>query len=383
MKGFLVAIIVSFQALALGAEPAITLALSPSEGNPRNSEGDFIRLKDGSIRFIYTRFTGGGSDHDRADLVSRVSRDGGRTWSEEDRPVISGEGGWNVMSVSLLRLDEQRLALFYLRKNSLQDCRPVVRFSDDEGESWSEATGMIPDSDTGYFVLNNDRIVRLASGRLVAPLALHHRPDWEKPDWAGTIGCYFSDDKGRSWRRSRTWQQTFRDDDGKVRIMTQEPGVIELTDGRLMLWARTDAGEQYRCFSTDEGDTWSALKPMGVPSPRSPASIERIPSTGDLLMVWNDHSKVPINERKRRTPLSVAVSRDEGQSWTPSRTLAGDPGGWYCYTALHFEGDEVLLGHCAGDSIVGLLNRTHITRLPISWCYPPKASMDPVSRSTK
>lgn len=34
------------------------LQLNPGENNPRNSEGDFVRLKDGRIMFIYTHFTG-------------------------------------------------------------------------------------------------------------------------------------------------------------------------------------------------------------------------------------------------------------------------------------------------------------------------------------
>ena len=37
----------------------IVLRLGPSEGNPRNSEGDFIQLKNGKILFVYTFFTEG------------------------------------------------------------------------------------------------------------------------------------------------------------------------------------------------------------------------------------------------------------------------------------------------------------------------------------
>ena len=101
------------------------LALAPGPGNPRNSEGDFIQLKDGRWLFIYTHFTAGADDHAKAHLASRESSDGGRTWSDKDKIVVSNEGGFNVMSVSLLRLKSGEIALFYLRKNSLQDCRPV------------------------------------------------------------------------------------------------------------------------------------------------------------------------------------------------------------------------------------------------------------------
>ena len=36
--------------------------LPPSEGNPRNSEGAFIRLKDGRKWSGYSHFYGGGAD---------------------------------------------------------------------------------------------------------------------------------------------------------------------------------------------------------------------------------------------------------------------------------------------------------------------------------
>lgn len=95
--------------------------LSPKPGNPRNSEGDFIQLKDGRIFFIYSHFTGGGGDHDRAYLAGRYSGDGGETWTSEDVLVLANEGGMNVMSVSLLRLQNDQIALFYARKNALDD----------------------------------------------------------------------------------------------------------------------------------------------------------------------------------------------------------------------------------------------------------------------
>ncbi len=50
---------------AAAAEPQVTLQLAPTDANPRNSEGDFVQLRDGRILFVYTRFSSGGSDHDR------------------------------------------------------------------------------------------------------------------------------------------------------------------------------------------------------------------------------------------------------------------------------------------------------------------------------
>lgn len=349
--------------------PVGTLTLAPSPGNPRNSEGDFIALKDGRILFVYTHFTGGGDDNDSAHLAGRFSSDGGRTWTERDEGILPNEAGCNIMSVSLRRLDDGRIALFYLRKNSPADCRPCLRFSKDEAKTWGPPIVCIPDSDTGYFVMNNDRVVRLSGGRWLLPLALHHRPDWPKTDFAGTLLCYCSDDDGATWRRSA---DLFRGFDAKgARITVQEPGVVELKDGRAMMFCRTGAGCQYAAYSEDRGDHWSALKPTAIASPLSPASIERIPSTGDLLLVWNNHEGIDPALKGRRTPLTVAISRDDGKTWERARNLAADPAGWYCYTAVFFAGDHVLLGHCAGDTRNkgNGLATTQITRFPVRWLY--------------
>ncbi len=337
------------------------LIVEPSEEYPRHSEGDIIELKDGRLCLIYTRFNSKSGDHSPADLVQLVSADGGETWSDP-QVVVAQSGGLNVMSVSLLRLASGEIALFYLRKTSKEDCRPVMQISTDETQTWSEPTVCIPD--VGYYVLNNDRAVQLKSGRLVLPVAWHQGPG--KPrDNQGIIMCYLSDDKGKTWRRSK---DTFKGyDPGGQRILVQEPGVVELTDGRLMMFMRTDAGSQYVCRSADGGNTWSMPCPSNLASPRSPASIERIPWTGDLVCVWNDHSGRHPFPEGRRTPLCLAISKDEGETWSPSRVIEANPDGWYCYTAIAFPNDRMLLAYCAGDKQVGGLNRLKVLAISRDW----------------
>ena len=93
-------------------EPRAALRLPPGVGNPRNSEGDFIRLKDGRMMFLYTHFTDGAGDHSKAHLAARYSSDAGKTWTTSDKVALRNEGDWNIMSVSLLRLDDGSIALF-------------------------------------------------------------------------------------------------------------------------------------------------------------------------------------------------------------------------------------------------------------------------------
>jgi len=217
----------------------------------------------------------------------------------------------------------------------------------------------------GYYVMNNDRAVQLKSGRIVLPVAMHNKPGQEKPDWAGRLMCYLSDDAGKSWRRSKS-TLVGRAPDGK-RITVQEPGVVELTDGRIMMFCRTDGGSQFISYSSDGGDSWSELVGSSLASPVSPATIERIPWSGELLCVWNDHSGVHPFPVGKRTPHCAAVSRDEGKTWSRSRVIEPDPDGWYCYTAMYPLDDRVLLAYCAGDPQVGHLNRLKVVSLSKDW----------------
>jgi len=325
---------------------------------PRNSEGAMVELKDGRILFVFSRFTGGGGDFDRAHLVRTYSEDGGRTWSEPE-VVVETEGRMNVMSVSLLRLASGELMMSYMRKHSIGDCRPLVRFSYDEGEIWSEPVEVT--DRVCYHVVNNDRVVQLSSGRLVMPAALYC-PEFGKHGVAPSR-CFLSDDGGRTWKIGK----------GEARLRegvdAQEPGVVELKDGRLMMFIRSEVGYIYRSYSEDCGETWSIPESMGIPcARRSPISCKRIPSTGDLLMVWN-HRSPDTKEPNRRTPLTCAISRDEGETWEHFQDIETDPDRGFCYTGILFRGDEVVLSYCAGPYDTGVLNDLKVTIIGVEDLY--------------
>jgi hypothetical protein len=324
--------------------------------NPRNSEGDFITLKDGRILFIYSHYTGtSGDDHGNAFLAGRYSSDQGKTWTQEDVKIVDQEGDMNVMSVSLLRLQNGEIGLFYLKKNSLTDCVPYIRISNDEAKTWGNPRPCITDKKR-YFVLNNNRVIQLRNGRLLLAVAMHQNPGQMKFSPMGHLWTYFSDDNGKTWKSGQEVPNSGS-------IVTQEPGMVELKNGDILMFIRTNTGAQYFSHSKDKGVTWSEIKRSSITSPTSPASIARIPSTGDLLLVWNN------TKNEKRTPLNIAISEDEGKTWGHIKTLEDNPNRGYCYIAIHFVDKNVLLSYCAGSQSTGILSQTDIKRLSLDWVY--------------
>ena len=100
-------------------ENRLILELPPVPGNPRNSEGDFLRLKDGRLLFAYSRYRGDSvSDDAPCDIAGLISNDDGEHFSALLEPLVkaSDHGVRNIMSVSMVRLQNGEAVIFYLCK---------------------------------------------------------------------------------------------------------------------------------------------------------------------------------------------------------------------------------------------------------------------------
>ncbi len=311
-----------------------TVVAPATDQYPRNTEADVEVLPDGRLLLAYTRFEGGGSDFDRAEIVGRYSSDKGRTWSPPN-VLQANDAGMNCMSATLRQLPDGDLLLFYLRKNSATDLHVMVKRSADHGATWSEA--LQATEGEGYYVMNNARVVRLSSGRLVAPVS--YCPDARGAIDAGghhVVLCYLSDDEGRTWHASGNRL------DLPLRG-AMEPAVAETADGSLLMHIRTQLGRIYRSRSKDKGETWSPTEMVRLLSPEAPSALARVPDSDDLLLIWNDNYDRALPMGGKRTPLRSAISTDGGEKWLNYRTIEADPGRSFSYPSITFAGDEVLL----------------------------------------
>ena len=306
--------------------------IKPEPGNPRNSEGDTILLGDGRLLLAWSHFKGR-EDHATADVCDIISDDGGVTWGPERVLVSAEEAELNVMSVSLLREAlTGDLLLFYLRKNSLADCQLFLRRSVDEGETWG-APRRISSRD-GYHVMNNARVVQLASGRLLAPVAL--TPDYGETRHQNAF-CYISDDGGVTWREGRG-----STDIAESAVGCQEPGLVDLGQ-RTLMYIRSDQGYIYGAISTDGGETWGLPAPFrDLPAPAAPATIARLPG-GRLVALYNHRPDGAQAGWADRTPLAAAASDDGGDSWQRLEDIEPSTDYCYGYTSFRVYGENIAL----------------------------------------
>ena len=199
-------------------------------------------------------------------------------------------------------------------------------------------------------VTANKPIVLRRSGRWVLPYWNERamiespaaNPDCGKLNGKEGAGVLLSDDHGESWYPSETIR-------GKNTWLI-ENAVVELEeDDHLLMVFRTKAGYVFRSESLDGGQTWTEATPMrDVPNPNSKIDMIRLQPSGLLALAFNDHAKHPAKGCSRcRTFLKVALSSDEGKTWTRIRELEMDVDGSLRshYPTLLQRGCELLVAY--------------------------------------
>jgi hypothetical protein len=139
-----------------------------------------------------------------------------------------------------------------------------------------------------------------------------------------------SDDNGKTWQSSGP-------------ILSSPPNihptVVELADGSLLCYQRYFAsglghiaigqGHIWQSTSRDRGQTWTPAAATGLKNPNSGIDLVRARS-GNLALAFND-------SYDKRTPLNVALSEDDGQTWPYQKIVESQPGSfaypWLIQTA--------------------------------------------------
>lgn len=104
-------------------------------------------------------------------------------------------------------------------------------------------------------------------------------------------------------------------------------------------------------------------------APEAPASLRRIPATGDWLLVWNDTYDPKAGHGGARRPLSWSISSDEGATWSTSKSLEDAHDRTFAYTSITFHQDRVLFTYYVSDDKADRLS-SRFRSMPVSVCRP-------------
>ena len=312
-------------------QPRIITIAKATDQHPRQSESAMFERADGSLVIAWQEYVAsqlGGGDDAPNRLVFMVSRDGGLTWGEHRVLVVPGADEISVYSPSFVRLPGGDLLLLYFHYNEIETGKlprtsGYVRRSTDDGATWSDRTAAWINQTLGGA---SGVVKRMSNGRLIWPLSRQIGLLWTDDDRCGCC-VLISDDDGRTWRETeKLIELPLRG--------TMEPHIEQLTDSRIMMVMRTQLGCVFESISADEGETWSSAQPTALIAPESCPELVRIPTTGDLCLIfngsayeaaWSGKQKIGTHYGKR-TPLTAVISTDEGRTWSHRRDIATDPG---------------------------------------------------------
>ncbi|WP_409966143.1 sialidase family protein [Mycovorax composti] len=263
-------------------------------------------------------------DYGDIDVVYKLSKDNGNTWSELKVIVSEGEGTWgNPTAVTdevtgriwlfLSWNDEHHsqrggsyLGKTYLPIKEWGQRRVFVTYSDDHGENWAVPIDMtaslLPEKYSwdamgpgiGIQVKKGD-----IAGRLIIP--------------AGGRNIY-SDDHGLTWKYQLLPRGTF------------EGTVVELSDGLLMRNDRplgTEWNKSHTRFiarGTIESGFTDFTGDPNLPDPRCQGSILRYSFVPNIILFLNS-SNSGIDKVGNRCMMTVRLSEDDGTTWKYSKLL--------------------------------------------------------------
>lgn len=301
----------------------------------------YVRKPSGVARTVYDE-TGQSGDDLACQISAKISTDRARTWSDKFT-LQENIWAWNVKHPNLIRTLGGELIFFMTVWENNRARNVFMKRSPDNGESWSYPR---PISEPGWYCNNNDHIVRLSSGRILLPAHGGPRLEWrggknEAGEYNTVIHSFvfYSDDEFETWSVSRNTMTA--PDRG-----CHEPSIVELRDGKLLCFLRTTLGRIYKSYSDDQGLTWGKPTATDLKAPDSPPLLKRIPSTGDLLLLWNH---VESRSNWPRIPLTAAVSKDEGETWEHFQDIDARMNRDAAYAAVTFLGDEALVTYYSRD----------------------------------
>ena len=264
-------------------------------------------------RFLVAWFGGTHEGHDDVGIWAADRSEVG--WSNPRLLAkVALEPHWNPV---LFRAPEGQVHLFFKVGPTVPTWHTWAMISDDDGRTWGAPHELVPGDRLPRGPVKNKPIV-LSDGAWLAPGSVETDAAWD-------VFVDRSEDGGKTWRASGLVARDRAGFEGKGVI---QPTIWESEPGCVHMLMRSTCGRICRSDSRDGGLTWSPIYRTDLPNNNSGIDLARL-SDGTLVLVYN-----AVNQNwGRRSPLSVTLSTDNGNSWCQPRDLETGPGE-YSYPAV-------------------------------------------------
>ena len=192
-----------------------------------------------------------------------------------------------------------------------------VMTSRDEGETWSKPRLLVKDGGPSRGPVKNKPIV-LSDGSWLAPSSTeaHEEHGWN-------VFVDRTTDKGRTWEAI----PVPTDRTQITGLGCIQPTLWESEPGKVSMLTRSSCGWIGRSDSEDYGRTWSPIRPTDLPNPSSGIDLAKL-DDGTLVLAYN-----PSSKPKTRSPLTLALSFDNGLTWPRKLDIDSGPK-QYSYPAI-------------------------------------------------
>ncbi len=233
---------------------------------------------------------------------------------------------WNPV---LHRRSDGAIILYFKIGKYIKDWFTVYCVSYDSGKSWGDMKILDTENAKACGPVKN-KPLRLSNGTLIAPRSIETPSDW-------TVVPEISYDDGLSFEECAPigYVMNERIKHGYESIKTNgiiQPSLWEDKKGVHMLM-RSTWGRLYRSDSTNFGKTWSDAYETEIPNNNSGIDLVKICDEA-VALVMN-----PVEGNfAARTPLTVNISEDGGNSFYRALTLE-DEAGEFSYPAIISDGD--------------------------------------------
>lgn len=305
-------------------EPVTTLAKDFVFGDDRpfaQCHASTVLRTDGG-KFLVAWFGGTHEKHD--DVGIWLSKGEPGNWS---KPVevakIREDAHWNPV---LFKDPSGTITLFFKVGKTIDFWETWYKISNDNGDTWSEAKELVSGDKGGRGPVRNKPIV-LSNGAWLAPASNELNKVWN-------AFVDISEDQGKTWAETE-FVELSRDSAFGEGVI--QPALWESAPGKVHMLLRSSAGVICRSDSEDYGKTWSPVYKTDLPNPNSGIDVTKL-EDNTLVLIFN-----PDNQNwGSRSPISLAVSKDNGKTWDPVIEL--DKGGEedeFSYPSVISFGDTV------------------------------------------